>query len=1420
MGTGNALFSGNIGIGTATPSARLDIRQTTNGTVSLFGQRATDVAPTGDFITYKNAAGNTTLFRVDNSGNIFAGGISNSGALTITSTSTPQFRVQYDSNNEATVSVSSAGVATHAFNGTAPKGIFIPQSNAVDTFQFQNSTAVPILSVDTQNQRVGIGIGTVQNKLTISDGGTPFSGGTNRFVQLFTNSVNPVELGLGNTRNLFALRFTTDGVSASQQRIGFVTGGNLEGLIMDGNGNVGIGATAPTTKTQITADSAGYGETTQAQLSITGSTDTNKRLALGFNTTDNVGWIQSVQFGTSVKPLALQPNGGNVGIGTVNPGAKLDVMAITGGGFGLKVSNAGSTGNVLANFNSSNDPQLNINSRTGGNIGYLYFNDSSGNLLMQIGQTFAGGQSLSAVNNFQIGIDSNNTGTGAFDIAKGNTYLGRVGDGTSLLRILNNGNVGIGATVITNPAGFNHVVQIAGSGAQILSFSTSTSTARQWDIGVNDSAGTGSQDFDIYDATTAAHRLVVKGSSGNIGIGTTAPNANLHVLSAGNTRVRIEAGTGSIALLDFDRGAVSNGQISVDASNNMLFHSGASLSFQPLTLNGTTGNVGIGTTGPQDKLDVQGGNIRNSALSSVGNRCVYADSNGTLHIKSDDCGLAGASGDNLGNHIATQNIQLNNNWLSNDGGSEGIRVDNTGNVGVGVAGSTYQLEVASNIGITASEVAGTNPTLVIRDNSAAQTRVSAVNFNNSSDTTRGQINYIQSTGTMGFNTAGARAVTILSSGNVGIGTSNPGDLLHVLKAQNAITNIQVQNTTAGAAAQAAFLAKSDTSNLYIGAHSSTFGTRPGIGFIDAQTNNDLALMTNDTERITIQAGGNVGIGTTGPLAKLSVGGGSISDANLPIQISAAGAIAYFGANRSDGAYGGLFGWDTAFSGVTVRSVNSADSLSLVVNGNTRALTITPTAGNVGIGTTSPQTKLHVSSVGSNGTLTDNILSEVTGSFTAANRVGLGSLIAFRNDTGTSYAKIGAYCPSDCTNNQSQLGFWTENTATTFTTANAKLVIDPTGNVGIGVTNPNQPLTVQTNGSEQAIKIIGRSGGGNGGQLQFYTSDGVTLQAQLYSESTGGTGLLTNTAMPLQLGTNGAINVTILSGGSVGIGKTNPSTLLDVNGTVTATNFADLTGGYNVNLGSTGSEGRGVVAGYSGGAYSGIGYNIRHTASSSVYVAPGTDTTSYILFNAGGFNFQGAPGGAAGRTLSLSTLFAISGAGAVTGGTYNGQTISSAANFTGTLNVNGAISGNSKEIFLTTDTYLRINQSNTFSSGIWMGNSNFMGGSGILAMGSNGGTTNSRVYINGGSFNGANVIAIDGSNGNVSATQFNGSGAGLSGTASSLTAGALTNFVNQSGSRFGTDFNSLLQTGFYNASAVFLPIRQDQLVTDRLSLQKE
>lgn len=55
------------------------------------------------------------------------------------------------------------------------------------------------------------------------------------------------------------------------------------------------------------------------------------------------------------------------------------------------------------------------------------------------------------------------------------------------------------------------------------------------------------------------------------------------------------------------------------------------------------------------------------------------------------------SGDNLGDHTATQNVELNGHWLSGDGGNEGITVDSTGLVGVGTASPTAALQVNGDI---------------------------------------------------------------------------------------------------------------------------------------------------------------------------------------------------------------------------------------------------------------------------------------------------------------------------------------------------------------------------------------------------------------------------------------------------------------------------------------------------------------------------------------------------------------------------------------------------------------------------------------------------------------------------------------------------------------------------------------------------
>lgn len=93
-----------------------------------------------------------------------------------------------------------------------------------------------------------------------------------------------------------------------------------------------------------------------------------------------------------------------------------------------------------------------------------------------------------------------------------------------------------------------------------------------------------------------------------------------------------------------------------------------------------------------DTVRVQG-QLLNTYLSAAGNRCLYVDSSGNILAKASDCGTA-TGGDDLGSHSATQNIRLNTYWLSGDGGSEGIYIGSTGNVGIGTNNpGAYQLYV-------------------------------------------------------------------------------------------------------------------------------------------------------------------------------------------------------------------------------------------------------------------------------------------------------------------------------------------------------------------------------------------------------------------------------------------------------------------------------------------------------------------------------------------------------------------------------------------------------------------------------------------------------------------------------------------------------------------------------------------------------
>jgi hypothetical protein len=105
---------------------------------------------------------------------------------------------------------------------------------------------------------------------------------------------------------------------------GGLLGKNGDNIYYNG-GNFGIGTIGPDAKLEVSGDST-YTGAGGGQIRISGATDNNKRIEMGFNTGENIGFIQSYQNTGTIKPLNLNPNGGYVGIGiTTQPTEELDV---------------------------------------------------------------------------------------------------------------------------------------------------------------------------------------------------------------------------------------------------------------------------------------------------------------------------------------------------------------------------------------------------------------------------------------------------------------------------------------------------------------------------------------------------------------------------------------------------------------------------------------------------------------------------------------------------------------------------------------------------------------------------------------------------------------------------------------------------------------------------------------------------------------------------------------------------------------------------------------------------------------------------------------------------------------------------------------------------------------------------------------
>lgn len=160
---------------------------------------------------------------------------------------------------------------------------------------------------------------------------------------------------------------------------------------------------------------------------------------------------------------------------------------------------------------------------------------------------------------------------------------------------------------------------------------------------------------------------------------------------------------------------------------------------------------------------------------------------------------SGYTVDNLGSHLATQNISLQDNYLSNDGDDEGLRISPSGQIGVQTTSFAGSLNINGNVGEDSGTnifsfggtsldnmSAGSNSTVFGQDNVNQATTVNNTFIN-------GYQNYSDVTGTLQYSFASGyrnyRLATTSASYNFANGLEN-GDSITTVAAGNFLNGLR------------------------------------------------------------------------------------------------------------------------------------------------------------------------------------------------------------------------------------------------------------------------------------------------------------------------------------------------------------------------------------------------------------------------------------------------------------------------------------------------------------------------------------------------------------------------------------------------------------------------------------------------------
>ena len=416
----------------------------------------------------------------------------------------------------------------------------------------------------------------------------------------------------------------------------------------------------------------------------------------------------------------------------------------TGGGEALRVDSSrrilvGNSSNVASRTNASSfSPQLQLSSDTEAAASISRYSNSvnPSRLVLQKGRGTIASKAI-VLDNDTLGeiifsgwdgdtftngakIEAQVDGTPGDDDMPSRLIFKTTADGSAVpterLRIDSSGNVGIGTTTpqealhisggnirLTQPAGTEAKIVInegtTTNGIELKQTATESilRTVASQPFNIRAQAGSGSTSYLAF--WTRDNERMRIASSGNVGIGTTAPASPLHIQKSGTSQ--------NLLVLENDLGTNNNrtliigGPTSDSANEPFRFTTGNSLQFRIDSTDALTiadnANIGIGTTSPDSSLHVHKGSAGtvsadgNAVLAlENSNHCVFnmmTPADKSAYIMMGDPDDINAGQIRYDNNINELLVEVN--------GSERLRIDDSGKVGIGTSSPTAALHVST-----------------------------------------------------------------------------------------------------------------------------------------------------------------------------------------------------------------------------------------------------------------------------------------------------------------------------------------------------------------------------------------------------------------------------------------------------------------------------------------------------------------------------------------------------------------------------------------------------------------------------------------------------------------------------------------------------------------------------------------------------